>query len=377
MHILLFLLSFFLLTGTQAQKSGAEWLEAAKASMKQRQYETALDQLIQSTTADPQLGEAWYQLAWCYNELGQHEKAFPALEKAKQQLGVQARIYFETGYAYQKTDHPEQAKENYVRTIELKPDYGAAYRELATIQYETDHDFLAALDNYRKYVQVAQPGQVSALHWFRKAYCEVEANLPDSAIVSTQNSIAVDSNFIDSWNELGYVYYATARANEAVAAYQQSLRIDNKNAAAYKGLGDVYRMLTHQSDLAYPHYLKAVEYNPRNPAAHFGLAWCYNERNEFEKAVESLQQCITLDNGEPYFHAELGYAYYGQKKWDLALIAIDRALAIQEIPLAHYYRGLIFVAQKDKTKAEEAYQKLKAAGAPEAETLRKKIDNLN
>jgi tetratricopeptide (TPR) repeat protein len=293
--------------------------------------------------------------------------------KAKALLGDQARIHFELGYAYQRTQKNRESQFHYEKAIELKPDYAVAHRQLATLHFEVNRDFKKALDHYQKHMQYARPQDISTLSWFRRAYCEVEMGDMEEALRSLDNSIAVDSNNTDAWNERGYIYFEKGQAEDAISAYEKTLSIDSVNSTAMKGIGDVYRLLHNDADKAFDYYTQAVRLNPGNALNHYGLAWCYNDKAEYAQAISSLQKAIDIYDKEAAFHAELGYAYYGLKYYDQALSTLDQSLALKELPFAIYYKGLVYLAQKNKKKATEMYEQLKKLNSPDAERLKEKL----
>lgn len=375
MHTLLLLFMLSITIGLKAQ-TAQEWFDSGKELMAKKKYAEAVTAFQKATAQNPSMGEAWYEMGWSYNELEQYQLAIEALGKAQTNLGQQSRIFFERGYAYRKLSDAGKAQDNFEKAIEQKPDYVAAYRELAQLHYEMEQQYLEALPYFRSFLQLSSAQQQTAQHWFRKAYCEVEANLLDSALFSLRKSLAIDSQFVESWNEIAYIHYARRQATEAIAAYRKAQSIDSSNPTAAKGLGDTYRVLLLQPAEAYAQYQRAIRLNPNNAATYFGLAWCNNEMREYDQAIQHLQKAIQLHSREPIFHAEIGYTYYAQQKWDQALAAIDQSIQMGQPPLAFYYQGLVYVGMKDKKKAEAAYLKLLSLQSADAPALKKKIDEM-
>lgn len=359
-----------------AQPTDKELFEQGNTASREGRFEDAIGHYKKATELNASHGDAWYALAWVYNEVGEYENALKVLPKAKELLGQLPGLLFEYGYAYQNTNQRKEAIASYEECIALKNDYSLAYRQLATCYYEWDRDYTTALKYYQMHVKYEEPDYISSRSWYRKAYCEVEVGDFDAALNSINQSIVADSMSVDAWNEKGFILFEMGNADESIASFTRSIGIDTENSGAYKGIADVYRLLTLESDKAFVNYSKAVELNPEHPNNHFGLAWCYNDQKQFEKAIPCLQKAIELNGSEAAYHAELGYTYYGLQKYDLALAAIDRSLQLKELSYAIYYKGLVYIAQKDKKKAKEIQDKLNAMDAPEAPTLAKKLETL-
>lgn len=376
MRFFLILLAVSFSMPALAQPTDKEYYEQGNAASRDGRFEDAIGHYKKATALNAQNGNAWYALAWVYNEIGEYEEALKVLPKAKAILGESAGLLFEYGYAYQRTDRRKEAIAAYERCIALEEEYSLAYRQMATCSFEWEKDYNTALKYYQLHIKYEEPEYVSARSWYRKAYCEVEIGDFDAALNSINQSIVADSTSVEAWNEKGYILFETGNADEAIVAYTRSIEIEAENSGAYKGLGDVYRLLKDESDKAFVNYSKAVELNPDHPNNHYGLAWCYNDQKQFEKAISSLQAALKLNEKEAAYHAELGYAYYGLQKYDQAHAAIDRSLQLREMSYAIYYKGLVYIAQKDKKKAKEVQEKLTAMNAPEAPTLAKKLETL-
>lgn len=110
-------------------------------------------------------------------------------------------------------------------------------------------------------------------------------------------------------------------------------------------------------------YLKAIEINPRHAAAHLSLAACYVEIEEWENAEKHYQ--IALESKQTRLNAlkGLGKNYFKQKKYDQALIFIEKAIA--EMPedsleknLLFLWKAVLFVIKEDNISAKQSLQKI-------------------
>lgn len=320
------------------------------------------------------MGKAWYELGWCSNELKKYTDAARSLEKALTLLGDQAKIFFELGYANQFLNNKENAKTNYLRCLEMNKEYSAAYRQMGHLYFEQFSDYKSALTYFTEYVSRAKEEDVSALSWYRKGYCEVEVADYEKAVVSLKRATLIDNKFLKAYNELGYAYYKLNKSAEAIDAYKTAQYIDPENSTAYTGLGDVYRMLTKEPDNAFDQYRKAVELNPKSTNSYYGMAWYFNEKGRYDDAIIQLKKAIEISPNTAQYHTELGYSYYGLKQYYDAISSFDRSLAIRETMLAYYYKGLTLIELKQKSSAQEVYQKLAKINPGQAEKLLTKIN---
>lgn len=96
---------------------------------------------------------------------------------------------------------------------------------------------------------------------------------------------------------LGYVLYAQQKADEAVAALQNALQIDPRNANAMNSLGFI--LCEEKRDMARGLTLcrQAVELAPRNAAYHDSLGWAQYRAGHLEEAKATLRRALGLAPG--------------------------------------------------------------------------------
>lgn len=81
-----------------------------------------------------------------------------------------------------------------------------------------------------------------------------------------------------------------------------------KNSADYVQEGMAY---IEQQDFgkAETAFLKAIEKNPKNPEAHYGVGGVYNYRRQYEKAKAAFRNALKSDPTHFDAHYSLGYAH--------------------------------------------------------------------
>lgn len=186
------------------------------------------------------------------------------------------------------------------------------------------------------------------------------------AIEVLKKAVKIKPNYAYALQEIAY-------------AYKMALQINPKNGTAYKGIGDVYRRnySPAKTTEAIENYKKAVDNNPSSAGSYFGLGWCYNELSDYETAIPYLKKAIALDKSISAAYTELGYAEYSKGRYEDAIKTFDQGLGISPNgDLSIYYKGLVYIAQKNKSKAQEMVTQLNTIGSSFAEKLSKKIDAL-
>jgi tetratricopeptide (TPR) repeat protein len=180
-------------------------------------------------------------------------------------------------------------------------------------------------------------------------------------------SVQWNPNSVLGWYYLGRTKYNENRFEEAVAAFQQCLKLEPKHVKAEDNLGLAYQALGRRDD-ALQAYRNAIDWQTavrtKNPGPFINLGGLLIETDQPEKAIEYLQKAIEIAPDDSKAHQQLGKAYFNLNDLPKALIELEKAadLTPNSAPvhyiLAQAYRkqGLV-----DKAKIEfERYTKLSA-----------------
>lgn len=154
----------------------------------------------------------------------------------------------------------------------------------------------------------------------------------------------------------------------AEAAYIAVINLDDKNVAAYMGLGNVYLVEKHLNE-ARETFKYALRLDKRNEMANVRLAEIAEQENNLEAAVEYYEQAVLLNDGIATRYFKLYELLCALKQPDTALAAIREALALDpQNPkyLDNFITASIIVG--DKKLAEEGYQRLRLVN-PENQKL--------
>jgi len=89
----------------------------------------------------------------------------------------------------------------------------------------------------------------------------------------------------------GRVLWAMNEVDAAVAAFEESLRLDSKNTEAHFFVGQIY-LKDLDFKRAAEHLEVAVKADRKNPVALDGLSYCYGKLGKFEEAVELLETAM-------------------------------------------------------------------------------------
>ncbi|MDI6768385.1 MAG: tetratricopeptide repeat protein [Anaerolineales bacterium] len=130
------------------------------------------------------------------------------------------------------------------------------------------------------------------------------------------------------WNNLGVVYSALGRSDEAIAEFQKAIQLDPKLAHPHNGLGNVYPDLG-RSDDAIAEFQKAIQLDPQDAAPYYGLGNVYYDLKRYDDALAANQRAIQLDPNNPYAHNNLAGEYVKQRRFDDARHELNERIRLK------------------------------------------------
>lgn len=130
-----------------------------------------------------------------------------------------------------------------------------------------------------------------------------------SAIDELPRYIAEHPKSYRAWSLLGFAYARSDQPDRALAAFDESLKLNPEWDNAYVGKGVVHRM-RGELDEALASYRRAIELSPRNSHAYTSIAVIEIQRGNDDAAVAAAEQAWSLDRRTPEVAANLAVAYH-------------------------------------------------------------------
>ena len=126
-------------------------------------------------------------------------------------------------------------------------------------------------------------------------------------------------------SEAGAELQAQGRTEEAIAEYDEAIRLDPTFAEAYTNRGAAYDSLG-RPDRAILDYDEAIRFDPQDSVAYFNRGLSYLELGQFQQAIEDLGEAIRLEPwdaaayaGRALAHAALGEDARAEENFDSAV----------------------------------------------------------
>jgi tetratricopeptide (TPR) repeat protein len=149
----------------------------------------------------------------------------------------------------------------------------------------------------------------------------------------------------------------------AAQLYLQATELDDKNAAAYAGLGEAYDAIedkegsTENTDKAISAYEKAVSLSAELTEVFAPLGMLYFQKGEIAKADNYLAKAVSSNVNDPETQFFLGLVRYKQNSNDSALSALKKSIQLRpDFADAHYYLGEVYDRLNKDKEAISAYK---------------------
>jgi tetratricopeptide (TPR) repeat protein len=110
---------------------------------------------------------------------------------------------------------------------------------------------------------------------FARALAAQEGGEPDQAEGLWKQVIAAAPRYAAPHTNLGILYRASGKLDDAIREYEAAIQLDPTDAAAYHNLGLAHRARGAWAD-AERAYLRALEHRPEQAETHYNLAILYD-----------------------------------------------------------------------------------------------------
>jgi tetratricopeptide (TPR) repeat protein len=178
-----------------------------------------------------------------------------------------AEYYYNLGNTYHLLSKPGQARDAYLKAVNLQSDYADAHNNLANIYM-------------------------------------IDFGLTDKAMAEYEAALRDDPNYTSAHVNLGNLYIKSDRAADAIPRFNAAIRLQPDFGEAYFGLGDAFLALG-RSDDAIPPYETAVRFMPDYAPAHNNLGVALFQMKRIAEAVRQFEETVRLDPDYPHAQENL------------------------------------------------------------------------
>jgi tetratricopeptide (TPR) repeat protein len=176
----------------------------------------------------------------------------------------------------------------------------------------------------------------------------------EEAIKAYQQSIRIYPDYLKAYYNLGITYGKLGRNNEAVEACKQAIRIQPDYAEAHNNLGNVYANLGRNQE-AIEACKQAIRIKPDCAEAYYNLGNVYAILGRNQDAIEACKQSIRIKPDCAEAHYNLGVAYGNLGLHQEAIEAYRQTIRIRpDYAEAHNNLGNVYAILGRNQEAIEA-----------------------
>ncbi len=366
-------------------------LTQAEAAIEKKDYATAEPLLKKVVAADPANYEAWFDLGFVYNGLGNAPESIAAYRKSvaakpdvfesNLNLGLMlaktgqadaeqflraattlkptanadeghARAWLSLAHVLESS-RPEEAIEAYKQTATLDPKDPEPHLS-AGLLLERENRFADAEQEYKQVLEI-DPTDADALTGLANIYMRGH-RLADAERILSQ-LVALRPNDAAAHMQLGRTLAAIGKNDDAIGELQAAAKLAPGDPGAQRDLAQLYAA-ARKYDLAEAQYRTLLSTNGNDAELHHGLGVAFLNQRKFPEAQQELLIAVKLKPDFGAAYGDLAVAASENKNYELAIKAADaRARFLPEIPVSYFLRASAYDHLRDYKQASENYHK--------------------
>lgn len=229
------------------------------------------------------------------------------------------------GDTLRKEQRYDEAIIQYESCLSFHPGNNYALFGLADCHRALGH-FNKAIDAWEEYLKHDE-SNVTVLTRVADAYRKIRDYQKSAEIY--EQVLELDENNSYALIGLGHLHYDFKKYNEALVCWKTMEKRGGKNIdiRVLTSIGNCYRKLG-EYESGIPYFEEAMEKQPGNFYAIFGMADCYRGLHETKKSLVYWNMILDQDPENKVILTRAGDAYRAMKAWDTAAIYYRKALDI-------------------------------------------------
>ena len=270
-----------------------------------RDFTSAAAMIGRAIEVRPGMAAYYANLGNVLQESGQVEEAIAAYRRAIALAPALAEVHNNLGNALQLKGEVEAALREYEQATALRPDFPEAQfnRGNALQRQQRWKDAIAA---YRRALSL-RPGYAEAhLQLGMALFGDGEV---EPAIAEYRRAIALRGDLVEAYGNLGRALLYQGRPEEAIAEFQRALALRHDQPDIEHELGSALREVG-RLDESIAAYQRSLATRSGFADSHFGLAWTYLLKGDFERGWAEYEWRSGLRDAAPWARN------FTQPRWD-------------------------------------------------------------
>jgi len=209
--------------------------------------------------------------------------------------------------------------------------------------------------------------QLTAMDWIDKglALYDGKSFIPlEAAIAFFDKAVKTDPNSSMAYSLRAVAFYNKFKKGKDQASLKlalgdntRAIELEPKHPAAYNNRGNVYSELG-QYNQALKNYNKSIELDSKHTNAYINRGNVYVELKQFNQALKNYNKSIELDPKHTNAYINRGNVYSELKKYNQAINDYNRSIELNsKNALTYSYRGIIYQVLKQYGRAIKDYDR--------------------
>jgi len=284
-------------------------------------FDIGLKYLLQAQEIVPHYPSLIYDLAYCYEKVGENEKSISYYLEFIVHRPFSESAWYNLGILYNKTNQFEKAIDAYDYALAISPDYSSAYFNKANT-LANYHQYAEALEVYKLYIEI-DSGSAQAHCYI--AECYEKTDDPTNAIEHYKKALEIDSNFQEAWIGLGVVLYELQQFILSLLFIQKAVIVDESNPEAWFLLGKVSSGLNFIEGAEFA-FTKSIELDPYDQDVWIEYSETFINIDKVEEGIKILQTAYKFNSGNAAINYRLAAYLFYVNEHKLALYHLESAL---------------------------------------------------
>ncbi len=182
-----------------------------------------------------------------------------------------------------------------------------------------------------------------------------KAGMYEEALAEFNEALRLDPGYVEVFNNLAVTYHRIGMGGEAIKNLSEAIRLRPGYLEAHCNLGNVYSS-SGRYDEALTEFKIAISINPGSPLVHNDMGNLYAEQENIPEAILEFQESVRLDPGYLPPRINLGTLYVQQGRHEEALREFQEALRVDpELPEAYQGIGRVYYELGSLEKSANAW----------------------
>ena len=182
-----------------------------------------------------------------------------------------------------------------------------------------------------------------------------ESRWVEEALASCQRALALDSSQTDAYVCRGLILSNLKENDQAVAAFENALRVNDRDPAARRNLASIYFKLG-QREKAEEVYDAAVSRNPGYWGVWEDLGYFHYVTGRYDEALADFHRVAELAPDHAQTYNYLGGVYFAMEDWEKAIPMFETSFALRKNYEACSNLGTLYYMQGRFADAARMYE---------------------